>query len=376
MRYCKRCVQPDTRPKIEFDDEGVCFACRYSERVKNEIDWEKRERQLKEIAKWAKENNRSGYDCAIGVSGGKDSHFQALYVKEKLGLNALLTNCVPDNITEVGRQNLENLVQKGFDLFQVRNNPKIMRELTKRSFYKYGNPVKPSEYPLYAITYQIALAYKIPLVIQGENPGITLGVTEGLGDDDNAMNINVCNTLAGGNASDWVGDGIEYKDLLPYQFPDKDKMPRSNIRAIYLNYYIKEWSYSHNIEFSVKRGLRGRPGHDPNLTGRLSPYCSVDSDLQIVNQMLKYYKLGFGFVTDEVCYYIREGRMRREEAIELVKKYDGKCAEVYIRKFCEYIDISIDEFWAVTERFVNKELFRKDPDAGEWKPRFKVGSNS
>ncbi|MFC1644077.1 N-acetyl sugar amidotransferase [Candidatus Omnitrophota bacterium] len=363
MRYCKKCVQPDTRPGIKFDDDGVCYACKYSESHEADTDWAKREGQLREIAEWAKKNS-AGYDCAIGVSGGKDSTFQVLYARDRLGLNVLLTNCEPDGMTDVGRKNRENLVQKGFDIFSVRNNPRVMRALTKRSFFEYGNPVKPSEYPLWAVTYQIALAFKIPLIIQGENAGITLGVTEGLGNDENAMNVNLGNTLAGGDAEHWVDGEIRLKDLLPYQFPRKDKMKESNIRAIYLNYFAKEWSFTNNTDFAVKNGLSGRPGHDPELTGRLSPYCSIDSDMQIVNQMLKYYKLGFGFVTDEACYYIREGRMTREEGIELVRKYDGKCGEKYINDFCEYIDITVDEFWRVANSF-RGPMWKKSLE-GEW----------
>jgi len=121
--------------------------------------------------------------------------------------------------------------------------------------------------------------------------------------------------------------------------------------------------------------LTKREGHDPLLTGRLDPYCSIDSDMQIVNQMLKYYKFGFGFVTDEVCNSIRDGAMTREEAIEKVEKYDGKCSEEYIKEFCEYIGISVNEFWKVTDGFVNKKLFRKDQKTGKWKPKFKVGIN-
>ena len=34
MRYCKRCLQPDTRPNITFDENGVCPPCNYSEVVK------------------------------------------------------------------------------------------------------------------------------------------------------------------------------------------------------------------------------------------------------------------------------------------------------------------------------------------------------
>ncbi|MBP3825105.1 MAG: N-acetyl sugar amidotransferase, partial [Butyrivibrio sp.] len=106
MRYCKRCLQPDTRPGIVFDDEQICFACRYEE-SKATIDWAAREAELKGFAEEAKaEAKKRGniYDCIIGVSGGKDSTFQAVYAKEKLGLNPLLINCMPDEITEIGRK--------------------------------------------------------------------------------------------------------------------------------------------------------------------------------------------------------------------------------------------------------------------------------
>ncbi len=373
MKYCKKCLQPDTRPHVKFNEEGICYACTYQEKINNEIDWDKRKAQLQEIAFWAKKSTKGAHDCVIGVSGGKDSTFQALYAKEELGLNCLLVNLSPDGITKWGRQNIENLIQQGFDTILLRPNPKIWKKLIKYSFYKYGNPVKPTEYPLWASSYLTALNFKIPLIIQGENAGLTLGVTEGVGTGDNALDVNLLNTMSGGNASDWVIDDITLKDILWYQFPDKNKIKESNIRAIWLNYYAKEWSYSNNTEFSLKHGFKGREGHDPNLTGRLSPYCSIDAEShQIVNQMIKYLKFGFGFVTDEVCYYIREGKMTREEGIELIKKYDGKCGDIYLNDFCNYIDISVEEFWKVVEKYVNKDLFIKN-SFGEWKPRFVVG---
>ncbi len=387
MKYCKKCVQPDTRPGIVFDAEGVCAACRFSEQMQS-VDWDKRERELKKIAEWAKKNSGGGFDCISGVSGGRDSHYQSLYLKERLGLRVLLVNMAPDNITEAGRHNLENLVQQGFDLISFRSNPKVWRAAARKAFFEYGNPVKPSEYMLYAVSYQAALAFGIPLVVQGDNAAIVLGTLDELEADDDALNVDQYTTLGGGNASDWVQEGIELKDLLFYQFPDKDEL-RKKVRAIFLNYYVKEWSYAGNTEFAVSRGLRGREGMDPNMTGRLNPYGSVDSDMLFVNQMLKYYKFGFGCTTDEVCYEIREGRLSREEAIKLVEQYDGKCDARYIRRFCEYIGITVEEFWPVFERFVNRKLFRKNPAAGEkyswtslpstsflrdkWQPLFKVG---
>lgn len=89
--------------------------------------------------------------------------------------------------------------------------------------------------------------------------------------------------------------------------------------------------------------------------------------------MLKYYKFGFGFATDEACYDIREGRLTREEAIWLVSEYDGKCGQQYIDEFCEYIGITNDEFLEVLDKIVNRELFEKKNE--KWVPKFKIGEN-
>lgn len=374
MKYCKKCLQPNTRPGIKFNEEGICYACLYEEEKKN-IDWIAREKELKEIAEWAKKTAKGAYHCVIGVSGGKDSSFQAVYAKERLGLNVLLVNSEPDKITEIGKHNIENLINQGFDIIKMRPNPKIIKKLVKESFYKYGNPIKPTEYPLWTSAYIIADKFDIPLVIQGENAALTLGVVNsGLGNDGNALNVNEGNTLAGGNASDWVDEDINLNQLYMYQFPDKKRLIDKGIKAIYLQYYVKEWSQVYNADFSIARGLFGRTTEDLHDIGRYRRYTALDSDMQIVNQMIKYYKFGFGFATDEACYDIREGRISREEAIWLVNEYDGKCGEKYIKEFCEYIDITLEEFWKVVDKYVNKELFKKDEN-GKWVSKFKIGEN-
>jgi len=372
MKYCKKCVQPDTRPGIVFDEEGVCYACRYAQSIEI-IDWGERRKKLKEIAKWAKENNNGGYDCVIGVSGGKDSTFQALYARDNLGLNPLLVNAVPEGITEIGKYNIDNLARLGFDLLMIRPNPNIMLQLIKRSFYKYCNPQKVTEYTLWASAYQVALAYRIPLIIQGENAGLTLGVSEGLGTDGDAANVFKSNTLSGGDAISEYGDEVDPKYLLQYQFPKRKLLDQAGIKAIWLQYYIKEWSPRKNAEFSISHGIKIRDDEDLHELGRYTRYFCLDEDLIICNQMLKYYKFGFGFATDEACYDIREGYISRDEGVNLVKEYDGRCGEKYIKDFCEYIGITMDEFWRVVDKFVNKKLFEKDSKTGKWKPKFEVG---
>ncbi len=372
MKYCSRCVQPDTRPGIEFDKRGVCGACLYYEEM-DKIDWNSRRKELDEIAKWAKKTTKSVYDCAIGISGGKDSTFQAIFSRDTLGLRPLLVNCEPENITEVGRRNIENLKNLGFDVISMRPNPVIMKKLVKRDFYKYLNPIKITEYPLGASTAIIANALKIPLIIQGENPTFTLGTSnlELRKHGGDAMFNNMKPTVSSG-LKEYIDEGIDPKDLFLYGY-DREKMIKDGFKGVFLQYYLREWSQVHNAEFSSKYGFRGRPEYfNPSDIGTYSPYFQLDSDLVQLNQMLKYLKFGFGQCTDHACYEVRDGRMTRAQALELVRRYDGKCSIRYIKEFCDYIDITVDEFWKVVDKFVNKDLFKKDKD-GKWIPKFEVG---
>lgn len=380
MKYCKKCLQPDTRPGIKFDENQVCYACKYEDEQKNsKIDWTQREIKIKEIASWAKDESKKrncGYDCVIGVSGGKDSTFQALYAKEKLGLNVLLVNSTPDVITKIGQHNLDNLANHGFDMIQMRPNPQICKKLAKESFYRFGNIVKPSEYCLWASAYIIADKFDIPLIIQGENAVQTLGtVNTNQENDDDAFGVVNLNTLGGCQAKDLCFDGIELKDLFMYQFPDIEKCKKKGIRALYLQYYAKEWSQIQNAAFSLARGLWQRENEiDLHDLGRYRRYNSLDSDFASVNQMIKYYKFGFGIATDEACYDIREGYLSREDAKWLINEYDGKCGEQYIEQFCKYIDITKEEFWKVVDGYVNTNLFDKIA-LGNYKAKFTVGED-
>lgn len=350
MRICKKCVQPDTRPKIYFSEDGICGACLWEEEKKN-IDWAQREKELNEISDWAKKTSTGPYDCVIGVSGGKDSTKQALTARDRLDLRCLLVNSEPEGITEIGKHNVENLKNLGFDVISIRPNPVVMKKLIRRDFYKHLNPVKITEYSLWCSAYIIADHFNIPLIIQGENAGLTLGTSlTGLGKDSDALNANQTQSLSSG-WEEYIENDIEQKDLFLYHY-DKERLVKKGIRGIWLQYFLKEWSLRKNAEFSKKHGLLWRPDDfDPNSIGTYIPFSQLDSDLVQVNQMLKCIKFGFGQCVDHVCYDIRDGYLTREQGIDLVLKYDGKCDELYIRQFCDYIEISLDEFWEHADQF-------------------------
>ena len=356
---CKNCIQPDTRPGIYFDKNGVCGACLWEIEKKN-IDWNTRFQELKEIADSVKKSSTQ-YDCVIGVSGGKDSTKQAITARDRLGLRCLLVNGEPENMTDLGKKNIQNLKNLGFDLITMKPNSNVMKKLIKRDFFKYLNPVKITEYSLWASSYIIADKFDIPLIIQGENPSLTLGVSEtGLKKDDNALDADLQNTLKSGWEEYLEVDGISEKDLFFFHY-DKQNLIKKNIRGIWLQYYLEEWSFSGNAKFSKQHGLQWRDdSFDPCAIGTYVPYVSLDSDLGHVNQMLKFIKFGFGLCMDHVCYDIRDGILSRDEAIKLVKEYDGKCSNLYIKNFCDYIEISEDEFWATIEKF-RGSMWKKSP---------------
>ena len=375
MRYCKKCLQPDTRPGILMNKDGICYACLY-EQSKTQINWDERFRELLKIAEDAKEKARylgNAYDCVIGVSGGKDSTFQAVYAREKLGLHPLLVNCAPDEITDIGRKNIDNLNLLGFDILSIRPNPNIARKLARKSFFERGNIVAASEYCLWASAYIMADRFHIPLIIQGENAALTLGTALNQEQSDDAFSVVSLDTLRGFHPEDLIEgeEGINSDDMFFYTMPDIQNMKKKGIRAVFLQYYVKEWSQVGNADFAVARGLTGRTD-DLHDLGRYRRYTGLDSDLVIANQMIKYLKFGFGFATDEAGYDIREGRISREDAIWYVEEYDGKCGEKYIKAACDYLNITEKDFWNVVDRYVNRNLFTKNKN-GKWIPKFKVG---
>ena len=374
MKYCKKCLQPDSRPNIVFaDEEDICPACNYFDKL-DQVDWKERTEILLDIAKNFPKSNRHDFDCIIGVSGGKDSVRQALFVRDKLGLNPLLA-CLsypPQQVTQRGVNNLSNLINLGFDCVVSNPAPETWRKLLRYGFDRFTNWCKSTELALFSSVPQLAIEYDIPLVLWGENPGLQLGDIKTLGktgyDGNNLRNMN---TLGGGGL-EWIENIHEdLGDLIPYRYPDKDKFDKARIQIVYLGWFLGDWSLVNNASYSCLDGLEIREDTVEN-TGDLYGVTSLDEDWVTVNQMIKYYKYGFGRVTDYVNERIRSGDMTREEGIQLVEKYDDSCSNDYIKSFCDYIDITVEQFWKQVRKNVNPDLFTVTAD-GKIKKKFKVG---
>ena len=360
MRYCKLCVQPNTRPNSYFTTAGICPACDYNKKSKK-INWNKRLDLLKKIVKKYKVknlNNFDSYDCIIGVSGGKDSTRQALFIRDKLKLNPLLVSLThpPQTVTEIGVNNLSNLINLGFNVIVSGTSPKTWQKLMRFGFLKDLNYRISTEFALFSSVPRIAINYGIKLIFWGENPGLQLGdmkSTKKRGFDGN--NLRYMNTISGGDK--WLNKSkIKKNKLFPYYYPNPDDFKSNGLQIIYLGWFWKDWSTFNNGVIGLSEGLSYRK-NNPIHTGDVFGIQSLEEDWVHVNQMIKYYKYGFGRATDYANSMIREGRISRQEAIKMVNKYDGKCSKKFVSSFCKFINISENTFWTRIYKIINKDLF-------------------
>jgi len=374
MKYCKTCLQPDTRPGIVFNDEGICPACNYYNSLQS-TDWNKRKVELNEIISFGKSNSSCGYDSIIGVSGGKDSLRQAIFVKEVLGMNPLLV-CLshpPEQVSQLGVDNLSNLISKGFDCISVQPAPGIWKELMRKSFFLHTNWQKSTELALFSSVPKMAVAYQIPLIWWGENPSLQIGDLSTMGRNGwDGNNLRNGNTLKNSNYKWLLDKDIKINKILQYLYPSLEEMDKAKLQIVFLGYFWNIWSLHDNGLYGALNGLNIRD-EKPWERGDLENVSNLDEDWVSLNQMIKYLKYGFGKVSENVSEDIRNKRLTRDQGIELIKKYDGKCSSKYIKSFSDFINITVDEFWLQVDKSVNSNLFRKKNTIGEYEPLFEVG---
>ena len=373
MKYCKLCIQPDTRPNSKFNDEGNCPACHYSHLLHN-IDWHERYVIIEDLIRQFPRRQGQHFDCIIGVSGGKDSTRQALFVRDKLGLNPLLV-CLsypPQQVSERGVNNISNLINLGFDVVLSTTAPETWRSLMRESFRRFTNWARSTELALFSSVPQLAIRYNIPLIFWGENPGLQVGDLKTLGRTGyDGNNLRYMNTLSGG-AMNWMTEsGHEIRDLHPFFYPSTAEFDKAGLQIIYLGWFMGDWSEVNNAMYSTVNGLEIRQDTVEN-TGDLYGITALDEEWVTLNQMIKYYKFGFGRVSDYVNEDMRNGRITRERGIALVEKYDDACSDNYIESFCDYIGISVAQFWDQVHSSLNRDLFYIS-DGGRIMRKFKVG---
>lgn len=361
MKYCRRCVLPDTKPDLKFDDSGICSACRSYERRAN-IDWKFRKEELFSILERYRSKNGENWDCIIPVSGGKDSHFQVLKMLE-YDMTPLCVTATTCDLSEVGRKNIENIKNLGVDYLEFSPDKKIRRSLNRIGLYQVGDISWPEHVSIFTIPIQVAVHYNIPLIIWGENSQNEYG-GPAAASENNILNrrwLEEFGGMLGLRVTDLVGlNGIKQKDLLPYIYPPDSDLQRCQITGLFLGYYLPWDGYSNALIAQA----HGFTTLSKTVEGSCVNYENLDNHQTGIHDYFKFLKFGFGRASDITSLHVRRGRLSREDACKIVRLHDGKFPWTYLSKPIEDIldplNINLENFIKICDKFTNKRLFLKD----------------
>ena len=352
---------PDTKPDLLIDDEGVCNACRNYEN-RTEIDWETRRAELEQVLQRYRDQDGHNWDCIIPVSGGKDSTVQVLRMLE-FGMNPLCVTSTTCDLSDLGRRNIQNIKRLGVDYVEFSPNPLIRRKLNRFGLSQVGDISWPEHVGIFTIPVRAAVQYRVPLIIWGENS------QNEYGGPAQAVENNVLNRrwleefggLLGLRVSDLVDqDDIERKHLIPYTYPTDEELQAVGVTGLFLGYYVPWDGYSN----ALLANAYGFETVSSTVEGSVVNYENLDNHQTGIHDYFKFLKFGFGRATDIACLHIRRGRLSREDGLKLVRMHDGRFPWTYLGKqiedILEPLDITVDAFIAICDRFTNKKLFETD----------------
>ncbi len=352
---------PDTKPDLQLDTEGVCNACRSYER-RNEINWDERKRELLQILEKYRQPDGSNWDCIVPVSGGKDSTYQVIRMLQ-LGMNPLCVTSTTCDLSDIGRKNIENLKHLGVDYVEFSPNPLIRAKLNRIGLEQVGDISWPEHIGIFTIPVRAAVQFNVPLIIWGENPQNEYGGPAATA-ESNILNrrwLERFGGLLGLRISDVVGiDGIDHRHLLAYTYPSDEDLAHVGVTGLFLGYYLP-WDGLSNALIAQAHGLTT---YHKTVEGSMVNYENLDNYQTGIHDYFKFLKFGFGRATDLACMQVRRGRLTRQDALEIVKKHDGKFPWNYLGKPLENIlkplELTVDEFIQICDKFTNKKLFRQD----------------
>ncbi len=359
--YCKKCVMPSTKPDLHLDEDGICNACR-SYDARKEVNWSERRKELEKILDKYRGKDNSNWDCIVPVSGGKDSTFQVVQMLQ-LGMNPLCVTATTCDLTEIGRRNIENIKRLGVDYIEFSPNPLVRAKLNRIGLKQVGDISWPEHVGIFTIPVRAAVQFNIPLIVWGENSQNEYGGPAASSNNNHLDRrwLEEFGGLLGLRVSDLVGfENLTKKDLIPYFYPDDSELHRIGVTGLFLGYYLPWDGFSNSLVAQAY-------GFEVSATttlGSMVNYENLDNYQTAIHEYFKFLKFGFGRATDHACLHIRRGRLSREIGLSIVRRLDGKYPIQYLGKSLEDIlyplDISVDEFNKICDKYTNKKIFKRD----------------
>jgi len=389
IKFCKKCSISNQRPNsaiemknknkdkktIDFNEEGICSACSFNFDKKN-IDWKEREKKLFELLGPYRSKD-GNYDVLVPSSGGKDSAFAAHVLKYKYKMNPLAITWAPNIFTRAGWNNFNNLTRVGgVDSFLYTPNGKLHRYLTKLAFKNLGHPFQPFVHGQKVIGPKLAKKFGIKLIMYGENQAEYGNPLEENKDPfmksdfftiDNPLDM----ILGGEKVEDIINDTeFTLNDFSPYIPPTEEEIKNSNTVVTFLGYFEK-WDPQECYYYAVDN-TGFMPSYERSI-GTYSRYTEIDDKIVPFHFYMTYIKFGIGRATYDSAQEVRNGKITRSEATNLVKKFDGEFPTKYLTEFCEYVGITEEEFYDIVDSFRSPHLWSKEDNM--WKLRHTISKN-
>ena len=388
VKFCKSCVisnqrpssviefkntENEQKPTIEFNEDGLCSACEYQNLKANEIDWEKREKELKILCDKYR-GNGTEYDCIIPGSGGKDSAFTSHILKYKYGLNPLTVTWAPHKYTEIGWKNFESWIHKGgFDNVLFTPNGKLHAHLTRLAFLNLFHPFQPFILGQKLIGPRLAKKFGIKLIFYGENQaeyGNKIKDNFNKKFDKKFYSINSFEDiiLGGEKISNIVkNSNFKISEFLPYLPFIEGENKTDDLDYQYLGYYLK-WDPQECYYYASEH--TGFEANTERTQGSYSKYSSIDDKIDYFHYYTTYIKFGLGRASYDAAQEIRNGKITRDEGVGLVKKFDSEFPTNFFKDFLDYINLSESDFFDTVEKFRSTHLWKKTKD--QWELRNKI----
>ena len=367
VRWCTRCVYPAiSAAPMEFDDEGVCMGCRMAE-VKAAIpptEWDHRRDLLRDILERHRARDGGTYDCVIPVSGGKDSWFQAHVIKHELGFNPLLVTYNGNNWTPAGWRNMLRMKDLlGVDHVLVSPSVDVLRRLNRLGFSVMGDMNWHAHVGITTAPVRVAVQHRVPLVIWGEHGYLDLSGQFSMHDfPEMSYRDRLEHFARGYEWNFFVGrEGLEAGQLNPWKYPSDEELMDLGVRGIYLGNYVHWEANEHGPMVMERYGFEISEEPFDRTYRRMSNLDDMHENG--VHDYLKYVKFGYGRCTDHACKDIRAGLLSRDEAIELVRRYDHVKPRD-LERWLEYVGMDEEEFDRMADTFRDPRVWRREE--GSW----------
>jgi N-acetyl sugar amidotransferase len=366
VKWCSNCLSMSTRPRITFDERGWCNACQWAE-TKRTLDWGSRQRELEALLARHRRTDGS-FDCLVPVSGGKDGSYVAYNLKHKYGMNPLSVTVTPALPLPLGDENLRAFIASGFNHISINPDYAAMRALNRTGFIEMGFPYYGWLIAIHSAVLRAAAAFDLKLVFFGEDGEVEYG-----GGTETAKNpiYNVAYMkkvyLEGGYEKVLRESGLSKEQLHFFRFPEDVEATHGSTEITHWSYFESWDPYRNYLVAKEKCGLKEAEGAN---SGTFTNFAQNDQALYALHSYLMYLKFGFGRANQDASIEVRRGAMARQQAVNLVRLYDGQYPEQFVPQYLDYYGMTIEEFDAVLDRWANRNLFEKRD--GRWTPLFTV----